>query len=60
MVDNLRPMLHASLAEQKEVVFWVEVLVAYTPKKALIDRSPKYLKTWRRTLFHTKDVEILS
>ena len=57
MVDKVRPMLQASLAE-KGVVFWVAVQVAYThPTKELIDMAPKYLNTGRRTLFHAKDIE---
>ena len=51
-------MLHASLTEKKGVVFWVAVQVEYShPKKELIDMTPKYLNTGRRTLFHAKDIE---
>ena len=58
MVDKVRPMLHASLVEKKGVVFWVAVQVAYShPTKELIDMTPKYLNTGRRTLFHAKDIE---
>ena len=58
MVDKVRPMLHASLAAKKGVIFWVAVQVAYShPTKEVIDMDPKYLHTGRRTLFHAKDIE---
>ena len=51
-------MLHASLDEKKGVRLLGAVQFAYThATKDLIDMTPKYLNTGRRTLFHAKDSE---
>ena len=56
-MEKLRPMVRSSLSA-KAVIFWVAVQVMYThPTKEMIDMTPKYLTSWRRTLVNSKDID---